>query len=230
MPRVCGLVISYLISYHKKLQIANKTIEKNKKICYNFREPIRKGGFFMASPIGSMNNVKIFVLYLMRNINYPMNFSTINDIVMQNDYILYLDFAEGFHQMLDGDLICEAGQDENGDTLYTVTKKGAIVAESLKTDLLPSILDKSLECALRYLDFKRRGITVDCTFQRLSDSSFDVTFFVMEHGKTIMSTTINVDSEYRSRQMRKNFLERPDAIYRGTIALLTGKVNYLFDK
>lgn len=184
----------------------------------------------MASPIGSMNNVKIFVLYLMRNINYPMNFSTINDIVMQNDYILYLDFAEGFHQMLDGDLICEAGMDENGDTLYEVTKKGAVVAESLKTDLLPSILDKSLECALRYLDFKRRGITVDCTFERLSDRTFDVTFFVMEHGKTIMSTTINVDSEYRSRQMRKNFLERPDAIYRGTIALLTGKVNYLFDK
>ena len=184
----------------------------------------------MASPIGSMNNVKIFVLYLMRNINYPMNFSTINDIVMQNDYIMYLDFAEGFHQMLDGDLICEVGQDERGDTLYTVTSKGAIVAESLKTDLLPSILDKSLECALRYLDFKQRGITVDCTFERLSDRTFDVSFFVMEHGKTIMSTTINVDSEYRSRQMRKNFLERPDAIYRGTIALLTGNVNYLFDK
>ncbi len=184
----------------------------------------------MASPIGSMNNVKIFVLYLMRNINYPMDFSTINDIVMQNDYILYLDFAEAFHQMLDGDLICEDGVSEHGDPMYSVTHKGAVVAESLKTDILSSILDKSLECALRYLDFRRRGITVDCTSQRLSDQTFDVTFYVKERGKTIMTTTVNVDSEYRSLQMRRNFLDRPDAIYRGVIALFTGKVNYLFDK
>ena len=39
-----------------------------------------------ASPIGGMSTVKIFVLYLMRNINYPLSFVTINDIVMQNDY------------------------------------------------------------------------------------------------------------------------------------------------
>ena len=49
----------------------------------------------------NLNNVKIFVLYLMRNIGYPMSFSTVNDIVMQNDYVMYLDFAEAFHEMLD---------------------------------------------------------------------------------------------------------------------------------
>ncbi len=184
----------------------------------------------MASPIGSMNNVKIFVLYLMRNINYPMDLTTINDIVMQSDYILYLDFAEAFHQMLDGDLICVSGTDEKGDELYSVTAKGAIVAEELKTDLLSSILDKSLECALRYLDFKRRGIVAECNSVKLADRSFDVTFTIRERGETIMNTTINVDSEYRSLQMRRNFMDRADVIYRGTIALLTGKVNYLFDK
>ena len=183
----------------------------------------------MASPIGSMNNVKIFVLYLMRNINYPLDFVTVNDIVMQNDYIMYLDFAEAFHQMLDGDLICEAGVNEQGDTLYAVTHKGAMVAENLKSDLLPSILDKSLTCALRYLDFKRRGITVDCTSERLADGTFDVSFIIKEKRKVLWQSTVNVDSEYRSRQMRENFRNRPDVIYRGVVALLTGNVNYLFN-
>ena len=54
----------------------------------------------MASPIGSMRNVKIFVLYLLENINYPLDFVTINDIVMQTDYVMYLDFAEGFNEMV----------------------------------------------------------------------------------------------------------------------------------
>jgi len=184
----------------------------------------------MASPIGSMNNVKIFVLYLMRNINYPLDYVTVNDIVMQNDYIMYLDFAEAFHEMLDGGLIERAGTDESGTELYAVTRRGAMVAEQLKSDLLPSILDHSLTCALRYLDFKRRGITVDCSYQKLADQTFDVTFVITEKSKVLWKSTVNVDSEYRCRQMRENFRDRPDVIYRGVVALLTGNVNYLFDK
>lgn len=184
----------------------------------------------MASPIGSMNNVKIFVLYLMRNVNYPLNFVTINEIVMQTDYIMYLDLAVAFHEMLDAGLIEEVGQDEAGEALYSVTRRGAMVAEQLKSDILPSILDRSLTAAFRYLDFKRRGITVDCTSERLGDQTFDVTFIVREKDKVLLKTTVNVDSEYRSRQMRENFRERPDTVYRGIVALLTGNVNYLFDK
>ena len=184
----------------------------------------------MASPIGSMNNVKIFVLYLMRNINYPLDYVTVNDIVMQTDYIMYLDFDQAFHEMLEGELIREDGVSENGDPLYSVTAKGAMVAEQLRCDLLPSILDQSLTCALRYLDFKRRKITVDCSSEKRADQTFDVTVTLKEEKKAILTTTVNVDSEYRSRQMRENFRDRPDVIYRGLIALLTGKVDYLFDK
>ena len=183
-----------------------------------------------TSPIGGMSTVKIFVLYLMRNVGYPLNFVTINEIVMQTDYIMYLDLAVAFHEMLDAKLIEENGRDESGEALYSVTRRGAMVAEQLKSDLLPSILDRSLDAAFRYLDFKRRGITVDCTSERLGDQTFDVTVIVREKDKILMKTTVNVDSEYRSRQMRENFRERPDTVYRGIVALLTGNVNYLFDK
>ena len=183
----------------------------------------------MASNIGSMNNVKIFVLYLMHNIGYPLDFVTINDIVMQTDYIMYLDFAVAFHEMLDSGLICENGKEETGEALYSVTHKGMVVAEQLRCDLLPSILDKSLACALRYLDLKRRGVVVDCTSQKRSDQTFDVSLTIKEKSKTILTATINVDSEYRSKQMRENFRDRPDVIYRGLIALLTGKVDHLID-
>ena len=178
----------------------------------------------------NLNNIKIFVLYLMRNINYPMDFSTINDIVMQNDYVLYLDFSDAFHEMLEQELICIDGEDASGQPLYSVTRRGAMVAEELKSDILPAILDQSLSCALRYLDFRAREITVDTDSQKLGDNTFDVTILLKEKGKVILSTTVNVDSEHRSRQIRQSFRDRPDAIYRGTIALLTGKVDYLFDK
>ncbi|MBE6698932.1 MAG: DUF4364 family protein [Ruminococcaceae bacterium] len=183
-----------------------------------------------TSPIGGMSTVKIFVLYLMRNINYPLSFVTINDIVMQNDYVMYLDFAMAFHEMLDGGLIVEDGKDEHGEALYSVTRKGTMVAEQLRSDILPIVLDQSMTYALRYLDFQRRGVSIDCATERRADNTFDVILTLKEKDKTIFETKINVDSEYRAKQMRKTFRDRPDVVYRGVVALLTGKVDYLFDK
>ena len=178
----------------------------------------------------NLNNVKIFVLYLMRNIGYPMSFSTVNDIVMQNDYVLYLDFAEAFHEMLDLGLISECGHDEDNLPLYEVTRKGAVVAEQLKSDILPAILDQSMACALRYLDFQAREVVVDSEARKLNDNTIDVTISIKEKGKQIFSTTVNVDSEYRTHQIRQTFRSRPDVIFRGVMALLTGKMDFLFDK
>ena len=183
----------------------------------------------MASNLGNKRNVKIFVLYLMENINYPMDFVTINDVVMQTDYVMYLDFAESFGEMLDSGLIESVDKDARGTDLYMPTQKGRIVAAELKSDILPSILDQSLACALRYLDFRRRGVTVDCESLRLCDQTFDVTVTVKEKDKVILRTTVNTDSEYHAIQMKRNFRERPEVVYRGIVALLSGKVNFLYD-
>ena len=183
----------------------------------------------MASQIGSMNNVKIFVLYLMKNINYPMDYVTINEVVMQTDYVMYLDFADAFAEMLEGELIVEDGRNERDEPLYSVTHRGRLVAEQLKCDILPSILDRSLACALRYLDFRRRGITVDCAVQRQADQTFDVTVTLKEKNKIILQTTVNADSEYHAQQMNRNFRDRPEVVYRGILALLSGKVDFLYD-
>lgn len=188
----------------------------------------------MGSPIGSKRNVKIFVLYLMENINYPLSLATLNDIVMQTDYVMYLDLAESFNEMLDAGLILE--YEENGEQLYYVSDKGRCVAQELHSDIISSILDKSLACALRYLDFKKRGVEAHCSSQRRYDGKYDVTCTFTEKKpgvgtkrEVIFTTTIVVDSFTRAEAMKENFRERPEVIYRGFIALLAGNANYLFD-
>ena len=180
----------------------------------------------MSSAIGSMNNVKIFILYLMKNIDYPLDYVTVNDIVMQTDYVMFLDFAEGFNQLLDADLIKKV--DENGEEKYTVTQKGAIVASELKSDIISSILDKSLCAALRYLDFKKRGVTVKFNITEIDDKNYRVETTFSENGKCLFSQMIVVDSLDRAQRMKDNFYDRPEALYKGVLALLSGNVNYLF--
>ena len=184
-------------------------------------------GKTMGSAIGSMNNVKIFVLYLMKNINYPLDFVTINDIVMQTDYVMYLDFAVAFNEMLDSGLIEKTVED--GTEKYFVTPNGAIVASELKSDILSSILDKSLSGALRYLDFKRRGVILNFDIHAQDDGRYRIETGFEENGECIFSQTIIVDSLDRAQRMKQNFYERPEALYRGVLALLSGNVNYIFD-
>ena len=182
----------------------------------------------MASPIGNIRNVKIFVLYLMTNIGYPMNFATINDVTRQNDYVMYLDFVESFYEMLEHDLIECVGQNEAGDDLYSVTYKGRCVAEELKSDILPSILDQSLRCALRYLDFRKRGVRISTNIVQNPDKTYDLECKMLEKEEVIMAVTLKVDSRVRAERMADNFRDNPENIYKGVTALVAGNVNYLF--
>lgn len=182
----------------------------------------------MGSVVGGMKNVKIFVLYLMENVGRPLDFVTLNDIVMQTDYIMYLDFAEAFHKMLDDGLIAVQGEAEGQET-YAITEQGRVVAESLHSDILSSILDRSLAAALRYLDFKKRGIEAKCETKRREDGRYDFTCSLVERGTVIYTTSLIVDSEDRAKRFRNNFYDRAEIIYRGVHALLAGDINYLFD-
>lgn len=183
----------------------------------------------MGSTIGSKRNVKIFVLFLMENINYPMDFVTINDIVMQTDYVMYLDFAESFNELVDAGLIDYIEGSNKDEKVYFVTQKGKTVARELNSDILSSILDKSLEAAFRYLDFRKRGIFPDAVCKLRPDGRYDLTCSIFEHKERIFEITLVVDTLNRAERMKKYFFERPEVIYRGNLALMTGKMNYLFN-
>ena len=181
----------------------------------------------ISSPIGSMRNVKIFVLYLLENINYPLEFTTVNDVVMQTDYVMYLDFAEAFYEMVDMNLIEKL--DIDGKEFYLITDRGRLVARELKSDILATLLDKALSKALRFLDFKKREVVARCTVEKTDDGRYCVSCSFTEKGVLIFSQNLVVDTQNRAERMRDNFYERPEVIFKGVNALMAGNVNYLFD-
>ena len=183
----------------------------------------------MGARIRDKRNVKIFVLYLMQNINYPLDYIALNDIVMQNDYVMYLDFAESFHEMLDSGLIVEECKNEAGDSMYIVTDKGRLVATELHSEILTSLLDKSLECALRYLDFKKRNIKISSRVEKREDGRYDVICIIKENDVIIMQNSVVVDTVNRAQRMEDNFRDHPEVVYKGVMAILSGNINFIFN-
>ena len=182
----------------------------------------------MGSPIGSKRNVKIFVLYLMQNVHIPLDYITLGEMVMHTDYVAYLDLAEAFAEMTDDGLVEAVDKNEAGEDLFLPTAKGICVAESMRSDLLPSILDESLATALRYLDFKKRGVKIASRIEKNPDGTgFFVHCSVTERDMPLMKVSLWVDSELRARRMTDRFRGKPENVYRGITALLSGNVDYL---
>ena len=183
----------------------------------------------MSSPLGNKQNITVYVLYLMQNVGYPLDFVTLNDIIMQTDYVAYLDFAETFSRLEESELIARSGNNEKGEPTYVVTGKGRTVVESMKGDILPSILEESLTCALRHLDFTRRGVKATCRSTPNPMGGYDFTCAITEGGTTLLSITLWTDSRERAERMEAQFRTHPENTYRATLALMSGNVNYLFD-
>ena len=52
------------------------------------------------------NDVKVFILFLMANVGYPLKYDEVHDITVQNDYVGYCDFAECFAEHI-RDALCK---------------------------------------------------------------------------------------------------------------------------
>ena len=66
----------------------------------------------MQGQLKEKNDIKIFILYLLRNVGYPLDFGNINDIVLQDGVVGYFDFAECFAVLLDAGNVQEIKERE----------------------------------------------------------------------------------------------------------------------
>ncbi|MBQ8509345.1 MAG: DUF4364 family protein [Clostridia bacterium] len=197
----------------------------------------------MQAPLKDKNDIKIFILYLLKNLKYPLDFNTISDIVVQDEFVNYFDFAECFAELLDagtieqlrvGDVQTEAvtgknGRPEKKSELYRITDNGVQVVEQLQSNLLNMIREKSLKSAMRLLSFKSRGSEVRCSTEPRPDGRWDLHCEVIEGGSALMKLQLVIETKYQLDKMVYNFNERPEVVYRGIISLLTGDINYLID-
>lgn len=184
----------------------------------------------MKTPISKPDDVKIFVLHLIHQINRPMTYVELNEIVEVTEHVKYIDFAEAFYMMIEEGLLDPVGKGLDDDELFFITKKGMTVAEGLKSEFREALLHESTTAAHRFLHFsKERGLICDCEIERLeADKSYTVHFVIRNRGKEVLRASINTESEEQARQMSKNCYANPDVVLMGMTALMSGDVNYIW--
>ena len=50
----------------------------------------------LKTKLKNKTDIKIFILYLLSNVGYPLSYAEINDISVQDNFVGSMDFAECF--------------------------------------------------------------------------------------------------------------------------------------
>ena len=170
-------------------------------------------------------DVKIFVLFLLDNINYPIDYITINNIVTDNGYVAPFDFAECFSEL------CEHGHvvsdDVDGVSYYVISNTGKSVVAELSDTILDSIKKAGALSAAKYLSFRKSGAKVKAEISERADGKFALDCSVYDENGALFSITICVSVRAQAEAMKEKFVREPEKIYRSAMSALTGEFDYL---
>ena len=65
--------------------------------------------------------------------------------------------------------------------------------------------------------------------KELDNGKYMVHCEIAERGRKVLDINVEVDSKLEADRMVRNFNRRPEIVYRGTLALVSGETNYIFE-
>lgn len=172
-------------------------------------------------------DIKIFILFVLNNVRYPLLYQEIGDLVLSDDVVAEFDFAECFSELVELGHVLELSEPSGTRHAYLISESGMEVAASLEDTLLASLRKRSLQYAMRYLSLQKRGAKADAKIERRDDKQYTVTCTVTERGGVLASFSLTLPTEGEARQIREHFLEKPEDVVRGVTAAATGELEYL---
>ena len=176
------------------------------------------------------NEIKIFILYLMERIGYPLSLNDVSSILYQENLVSYFDCGDCFTELMDAKHIIDSGsKNMDGEIEYVVSPTGIKIATELNDKISPVIKEVSYRSAIRNLSFVKRGAKTECSKTAIGNGKFSVHCEIIEQGKKILDVTFDVDSEKEADKILFNFPRKPEIVFRGTLALFSGDKNYIFE-
>ncbi len=191
----------------------------------------------MPETFHSPQQVKVFILYLLEKIGYPLDYNDLATIVIRDGYVDYFDFVTYFHELLEAGHIKKVGGDDDEEERpfdrdsYMVADTGKMIAKGLADDLLlATVREKSYISAMRHLSLEKRGAVIKHDLEQVGDGTYIFHCSIRDCDGLAFDLDLRADSYMQASRMRMNFEDKPDVVYRGIVALVTGNVNYLLEK
>lgn len=160
------------------------------------------------------NDVKLLILYLIKNISKPLTSTNICDILLRYGLADYFVIAQGTEELIE---TCLA---ERIDDFLYVTGNGAKTIEELSKTLPLSVREKAMGSALETLSVIKNESQLLTDITKTAEG-YKVECIIEDEGVEMLKCSLFVGNEFQAQIIQRNFRKNPESIYKGIIAELT---------
>ncbi len=172
-------------------------------------------------------DIKVFLLYLLSGTSQPLDYQTIHDMACGGGLVHAFDFAECFDELVElGHVLSD---EVDGERFYVIAQSGREVAAELQSGISETVRTQSAVAAAKLLSLRRRGARVGCSVTLRDDKRYEVTCRITESSGELLQVRATVTTQAEAEQIKHNFEKKPDAVFRGVLAVLAGEVDYLLN-
>ncbi len=175
--------------------------------------------------LNTITDLKVFLLFLLDNIRYPVDSDTITSIVAENTDDISLDYQQCLGELVDSEHLLF--DEIEGVRYYMISDKGREVASELYDNLDAGFRERSLRSAIRHLSLSKSEASIKAYVEKTENGRYRVTLEAFDRYGELMKTSLAVNSLAEAEQIKRNFESKPDGVYRGVLFSATGRIEYL---
>ena len=165
--------------------------------------------------LDTTTDLKVFLLFLLDNIRYPVDSDTITSIVAENTDEISLDYQQCLSELVDSDHLLF--DEVEGVRYYMISDKGRVVASELYDSLDAGFRERSLRSAIKHVSLSKSGASIRAYIENTEVGRYRVTLEAHDRFGELMQTSLTVNSLAEAEQIKRNFESKPDGVYRGVL-------------
>jgi hypothetical protein len=177
--------------------------------------------------IRDTNDIKILVCYLLKNVDNPLSFENVSEILLRDGLVNYFELVTAVDDLLVSghiDLVMQGTQ-----KFYKSTKLGDGTADLFERRLPYSVREKAVKAAIRLLSKIKRESENSVEITENISGGLNVCCKILDMDDELLSINLFVPDKQQAEMVKKYFLADPVIVYKGVLSLLTGDVDAVRD-
>lgn len=172
----------------------------------------------------NLTEIKLFLLFILDYIRYPIDYTTLAKIIMSNATELTFDYEECLAELVVSEHVLMDAFD--GERYYMISDSGRLVTAELHDTLDAEFRENSIRCAAKYVSLSKRGGRVETSVEKTGDKRYKVTLASYDNGGEVMKLSLTVTTKEEAELISRNFDAKPDGVYRGILFATSGKFEF----
>lgn len=164
--------------------------------------------------------VKILICFLLKNMEQPLSFDQINEVLQQTGFVNYFEFVEAISDLQRTEHICSV-TGEDGEEAFQLTEIGAAMAQTFHGTLPLTVREKTVETAGQLINRQKQMQDIEVNYHAISDG-YVLTMKMKDIGSDLMDLQLFIPTEDECIELRENIYKDPLLLYKTMLAVLFG--------